>query len=66
MNETKQIMTEEDRDKVATYQLLRDVYKAKYSGKYNDLVSGLEHMDSTIGTEAMLYILMEEVRKLKK
>lgn len=62
-NET---MTAEDRDKLATYQLLRDVYKTKYSGKYKDIVSVLEHMNSTIGTEAMLYILMDEVRKLKR
>lgn len=62
-NET---MTAEDRDKVATYQLLQDVYKTKYAGKYKDLTSVLEHMNNTIGTEAMLYILMEEVRKLEK
>lgn len=70
MNETKQFevetMAEEDRDKVATYQLLQDVYKTKYSGKYKDLISGLEHMNGTIGMEAMLFILMDEVRNLKR
>lgn len=63
-NEIKQNMTEEEKEKVATYKLLRDVYKTKYPGKYKNLVAELNHMTVTLGTEAMLFILMDEVRKL--
>lgn len=62
-SETKQIMTKEERNKIATYRLKRDLYKTKYPKQYNKLVESLKHIGDAIGVDTMLYVLMEEVKK---
>lgn len=56
----------EEQNKTAAYTLLRDIYKTKFPGRYKKLVDVLKHLSDVIGTDAMLYVLMDEVRKLKK
>lgn len=55
-------MTEQEKDTVATYELLSDVYKVSHEESYNLLHRGLEEALNTLPEDAVIYMLMEEIK----
>lgn len=59
-------MTEQEKDTLATYKLLYDVYKESHKGSYKTLQKGLKEALSTLPEDAVIYMLMEEVKEHRK
>lgn len=55
-------MTEQEKDTLATYKLLYDVYKESHKGSYKTLQKGLKEALSTLPEDAVIYMLMEEIK----
>lgn len=55
--------TEQEKDTLATYELLSDVYKVSHEESYNLLHRGLEEALNTLPEDAVIYMLMEEVKE---
>lgn len=56
-------MTEQEKDTLASYKLLSDVYKVSHEESYNLLHRGLEEALNTLPEDAVIYMLMEEVKE---
>lgn len=54
-------MTEQDA--LATYKLLYDAYKVSHEESYNLLHEGLESALNHLPEDAVIYMLMEEVKE---
>lgn len=55
-------MTEHEKDTLATYKLLYDAYKVSHEESYNLLHRGLEEALNTLPEDAVIYMLMEEIK----
>ena len=53
-------MTEQEKDTLASYKLLSDVYKVSHEESYNLLHRGLKEALNTLPEDAVIYMLMEE------
>lgn len=51
-----------EQDALATYKLLYDVYKESRKGSYKTLQKGLKEALSTLPEDAVIYMLMEEIK----
>lgn len=56
-------MTEHEKDTLATYKLLYDVYKESHKESYKTLQKGLKEALATLPEDAVIYMLMEEVKE---
>lgn len=56
-------MTEQEKDTLASYKLLSDVYKVSHEESYNLLHRGLEEALNTLPEDVVIYMLMEEVKE---
>lgn len=55
-------MTEQEKDTLATYKLLYDVYKESHKKSYELLHEGLESALNHLPEDAVIYMLMEEIK----
>lgn len=51
-----------EQDALATYKLLYDVYKESHKKRYELLHRGLEEALNTLPEDAVIYMLMEEIK----
>ncbi|MCI5588906.1 MAG: hypothetical protein MR394_00215 [Coprococcus comes] len=56
-------MTEQEKDTLASYKLLSDVYKVSHEESYNLLHRGLKEALNTLPEDAVIYMLMEELKE---
>lgn len=56
-------MTEQEKDTIATYKLLHDAYKESHKKSYELLHEGLESALNHLPEDAVIYMLMEEVKE---
>lgn len=56
-------MTEQEKDELATYKLLYDAYKVSHEESYNLLHRGLEEALKAIPEDAVIFMLMEEIKE---
>ena len=56
-------MTEQEKDTLATYKLLYDVYKESHKRSYKTLQKGLKEALATLPEDAVVYMLMEELKE---
>ena len=56
-------MTEQEKDTLATYRLLSDAYKVSHEESYNLLHRGLEEALKAIPEDAVVFMLMEEIKE---
>ena len=56
-------MTEHEKDTLATYKLLSDVYKVSCEERYNLLHRSLKEALNTIPEDAVIYLLMQEIKE---
>ena len=56
-------MTEHEKDTLATYKLLYDAYKESHKGSYKTLQKGLKEALNTLPEDAVIYMLMEEIKE---
>lgn len=59
-------MTEQEKDTLARYKLLCDVYKESHKGSYKTLQKSLKEALATLPEDAVIYMLMEEIRQKHK
>lgn len=52
-----------EQDALAIYKLLYDAYKESHEESYNLLHRGLEEALNTLPEDAVIYMLMEEVKE---
>ena len=55
-------MTEHEKDTLATYKLLYDAYKESHKKSYELLHEGLESALNHLPEDAVIYMLMEEIK----
>lgn len=56
-------MTEQEKDILATYKLLHDAYKESHKKSYELLHEGLESALNHLPEDAVIYMLMEEIKE---
>ena len=56
-------MTEQEKDTLASYKLLSDVYKVSHEESYNLLHRGLKEALNTLPEDAVIYMLMDELKE---
>lgn len=56
-------MTEQEKDTLATYKLLYDVYRVSHEESYNLLQRSLKEALNAFPEEAVIYMLMEEIKQ---
>mgnify|MGYP001435315328 FL=1 len=56
-------MTEQEKDTLATYTLLYDAYKESHKKSYELLHEGLESALNHLPEDAVIYMLMEEIKE---
>lgn len=56
-------MTEQEKDILATYRLLYDAYKVSHKKSYELLHEGLESALNHLPEDAVIFMLMEEVKE---
>lgn len=56
-------MTEQEKDTLATYRLLHDVYKESHKESYKTLQKGLKEALAILPEDAVIYMLMEELKE---
>lgn len=56
-------MTEQEKDTLATYKLLYDAYKESHKESYKTLQKGLKEALATFPEDAVIYMLMEEIKE---
>ncbi|WP_270223589.1 hypothetical protein [Coprococcus sp. AF99-45] len=56
-------MTEHEKDTLAIYKLLYDAYKESHKKSYELLHEGLESALNHLPEDAVIYMLMEEVKE---
>lgn len=56
-------MTEHEKDTLATYKLLHDAYKESHKKSYELLHEGLESALNHLPEDAVIYMLMEEIKE---
>ena len=56
-------MTEQEKDTLATYRLLYDAYKESHKKSYELLHEGLESALNHLPEDAVIYMLMEEIKE---
>lgn len=56
-------MTEHEKDTLATYKLIHDAYKESHKKSYELLHEGLESALNHLPEDAVIYMLMEEIKE---
>lgn len=56
-------MTEQEKDTLASYKLLYDIYKESHKGSYKTLQKSLKEALNTLPEDAVIYMLMEEIKE---
>lgn len=56
-------MTEQEKDTLAMYKLLYDVYRVSHEESYNLLQRSLKEALATLPEDAVIYMLMEEIKE---
>lgn len=56
-------MIEQEEDTLATYRLLYDAYKESHKKSYELLHEGLESALNHLPEDAVIYMLMEEIKE---
>ena len=56
-------MSEQEKDTLAMYKLLYDVYKESHKGSYKTLQKGLKEALAILPEDAVIYMLMEELKE---
>ena len=56
-------MTEQEKDTLATYKLLYDVYRVSHEESYNLLHRSLKEALNAFPKDAVIYMLMEEIKE---
>ena len=56
-------MTEQEKDTLATYRLLSDAYKVSHEESYDLLHRSLKEALNAFPEDAVIYMLMEEVKE---
>lgn len=56
-------MIEQEKDTLATYRLLYDAYKESHKKSYELLHEGLESALNHLPEDAVIYMLMEEIKE---